>query len=1012
VTRRSQVDALKGHGAGRTLVDMVVCTHCGQENPDGFRFCGRCGAALDEAAPRELRKTVTVLFCDLTGSTSLGEQLDPEVVRATMRRYFEELRAILERHGGTVEKFIGDAVMAVFGVPRAYEDDALRAVRAALEMRRAVAGLGLEARIGINTGGVVAGEGDSLVTGDAVNVAARLEQNAEPGEVLIGAETRRLVRDAVQVEAVELTVKGKAEAIQAYRLLDVDPEAPAVARRLDSPFVGRALELQRLRDDFDGAVAERACHLFSLIGAPGVGKSRLVAEFLDRAAANVLRGRCLHYGEGITYWPLVEVVMQLGAEVDAVIGATPEETQLTFRKLLEAHALEHLLVVVFDDLQWGEPTFLDLVEHIADWSRGAPMLLLCIARPELLDVRPAWGGGKMNAASVLLEPLGREVDVLIENLLAGMPLDPEIRSRIVETADGNPLFVEEMIAMVAEDGDSELTVPPTIHALLQARLDRLGAGERAVIERGAVEGEVFHRSAVHELAPASVRPELGQHLLMLIRKEFIRPDQPTFPDDDAFRFRHLLIRDAAYAALPNEQRAELHERFADWIAQHRELLERDEIDGYHLEQAHRYRAELQPDDPRVPELGAKAAERLGAAGQGAANRGDMPAAVGLLSRAADLLPTDDSRRLELLTHLVHPLIDSGRFDEAGDAVRELEAAHDPRLRAYGRLFSSLVLITLGKVSSFESLARSAVEARSVLEGAGDERGLAEAAWAEAILHWIACRCLTALDGFERAADHAERAGDRALTAQAQAYAASALATGPTPASEAEPRLEALMAETRTSPVALGAVLLALARVVAMRGDLERANDLAQRGAEVLEECGQRVTSAARGSQARRFVARCEGRPEREERVLREGYDALEQLGERSFSSTLAILLAQLYCELEDEKEADRWLQLARERSNPNDVVNDVLIASVEGILHARRGAFDEAERLAQGAVALADPTDLYFMRADACWALGDVLVRAGRAEDARAPWELALAELESKEDRWGAERMRRLLAEL
>ncbi len=361
---------------------MAACPSCGSENTDGARFCSSCGASL--AAPertRESRKVVTILFCDLVGSTALGESTDPEALRARMRRYFEDLRAIIERHGGTVEKFVGDAVMAVFGIPVAHEDDALRAVRAASEMRVAIAEHGLEARMGINTGEVVVGgEGETLVTGDAVNVAARLEQAAAAGEALIGAETRLLVRDAVRVEAVEpLVLKGKSEPVEAFRLVEVLAGAESLARHPETPLVGRERERQRLWRDYDDAVADRTCRLFTLLGPAGIGKSRLVADFLERVgdSADVLRGRCLHYGEGITYWPLVEILIAIGVEPDSVIGSSPAETQLAYRRLLEARAVERPQVVVIDDLQWAEPVFTDLVEHIADLSRDAPIFLLC-----------------------------------------------------------------------------------------------------------------------------------------------------------------------------------------------------------------------------------------------------------------------------------------------------------------------------------------------------------------------------------------------------------------------------------------------------------------------------------------------------------------------------------------------------------------------------------------------------------------------------------------------------------
>jgi class 3 adenylate cyclase len=585
-----------------------------------------CAAPLGAVEPaREHRKVVTVLFCDLVGSTALGESTDPEALRARMRRYFEDLRVILERHGGTVEKFVGDAVMAVFGIPAAHEDDALRAVRAAVEMRAAVVTHGLEARIGINTGGVVVGgEGETLVTGDAVNVAARLEQAAGTGEILLGAETRLLVRGAVDLEAVApLSLKGKSAPVEAYRLLALVGDEP-VARHLDTPLVGRERERRRLWRDYEDAVADRTCRLFTLLGPAGIGKSRLVADFLERVSdeADVLRGRCLSYGEGITYWPLVEMLVAIGVEPGTVIGSSPPETQLAFRRLLEARASERPQVVVVDDLQWAEPVFVDLVEHVADLSRDAPIFLLCIARTELLDVRPGWGGGKLNQTTLLLEPLDEAgCAALMDALVTDVAVDDELRERIARASAGNPLYVEEMVAMVRDHGAGDVAVPPTIQALLQARIDSLDGDVRVVMERGAVEGEVFHRGTVAELAPEPVRPAVESHLATLVRKELIRSTSPMFPKDEGFRFRHLLIRDAAYESLPKATRAELHERFAGWLATH-DLVERDEIVGYHLEQAHRYRAELDPGDGAQLGLAARASEHLAAAGSGALGRAD------------------------------------------------------------------------------------------------------------------------------------------------------------------------------------------------------------------------------------------------------------------------------------------------------------------------------------------------------------------------------------------------------
>jgi class 3 adenylate cyclase len=386
----------------RKIAPVIRCPACNQENPDGFRFCGSCGAELVSApAPREVRKTVTVVFCDVTGSTAMGERLDPESTRRVMARYFDEMRAAIERHGGRVEKFIGDAVMAVFGIPVVHEDDALRAVRAAADMRDAQTrlndelerdwGVRIESRIGVNTGEVVTGEGDSIATGDAVNVAARLEQGAAPGETLLGESTHRLVRDAVTAEPVEaLAAKGKSQPVPAFRLTGLVEGAEFISRRLDSPLVGRDNELAQLQRAYDHAVSERVAYQFTLLGPAGIGKSRLVRELNDRADARMLAGRCLPYGEGITYWPLAEIE-PLSSEID--FEANRDEIALQARRILERMARERPLVVVFDDLQWAEPTFLDLVDHVTDLSRDAPILLICVARPDSSTFAPAGAAG-------------------------------------------------------------------------------------------------------------------------------------------------------------------------------------------------------------------------------------------------------------------------------------------------------------------------------------------------------------------------------------------------------------------------------------------------------------------------------------------------------------------------------------------------------------------------------------------------------------------------------------------
>ena len=740
---------------------MVTCPACASENPQGQKFCGECGTSLVVAARGlgEERKVVTTLFCDLVGFTATSETADPEDVDRMLAAYFAAARLEIEAHGGTVEKFVGDAVMAVFGIPVASEDDALRATRAAVELREVVHGLELEARIGINTGTVVAGEGDTLVTGDAVNVAARLEQSAGAGEILLGDDTLRLVRDAVSAEPVDLELKGKALAVRAHRLQALDASAAGVARQLERPMVGRARERDRLRADFTDVVESRTCRIFTLIGPAGIGKSRLVADFLEEVdgVAQVARGRALSYGEGITYWPLVEMLIQLGIEPGDAIRSSPGETQLATRAVLEGRAENGPLVLVIDDLQWAEPPMLDLVDHVADWARAAPILLLCVSRPELLDVRPQWAGGKLNATSILLEPLAaEEVDQLADALLDGLELDPGTRARILATAQGNPLFLEEMAALAREARET-VDVPPTIRALLQARLDTLDEDERTVIERGAVEGQVFHRGAVAALATDRRALDVPGRLVALVRKELVRPDRSSIAGDDAFRFRHLLIRDAAYEALPKAVRAELHERFAGWLAARAELVEQDEILGYHLEQASRYRAELDGSDPQGVVLARRAAEHLGRAGRAALERGDLHATQNLMSRAL-ALAGDPAARRRLIPDLADGLIETREHaDEVSRLLDELAAGdeHDHALEAALRIRSD-------PTGPLDALLAQLDESQSVLADAGDLVGLGRAECARGWVYWGACRMSDAHAAWRRAREHLRSAGSTLL----------------------------------------------------------------------------------------------------------------------------------------------------------------------------------------------------------------------------------------------------------
>jgi class 3 adenylate cyclase len=703
---------------------MAVCSACGQENPEFARFCLACAAPLQAQAAvgRNVRRTVTVVFSDVVGSTALGERLDPESLRKVMARYFDEMRSVLDRHGGTLEKFIGDAVMAVFGIPVLHEDDALRAVRAAAEMRAALIplndelerdrGVTIEVRVGVNTGEVVAGdsaEGQAFVTGDAVNVAARLEQAAQPGEILIGDSTYRLVRDAVAVEPVaSLSLKGKLERVPALRLLAL---SSGTGRRRTSPIVGRDRELEALDRAFEGVVSDGAGRLITVIGAPGVGKSRLVDEFLNGQSDDVtiVRGRCLSYGKGITFWPIKSMVSQAAGlsgeessqaaqqkiralmapagDADLIVERVAETIGVATTvaghrgstwavgRLFEELARRRPLLAVFDDIQWAEPTLLDLIEAVSGQLRQAKILLVCMARPDLLEVRPAWSAHVENATRLELRPLTTEgSEQLIANLLGASELGEEVLARITDTAEGNPFFVEEILAMLVDEGVlvrrkglveatgwSHVSLPRTIQALLAARLERLADEERAVLERGSVEGKVFHRGAVLELSRGTDRQHLDGWLRRLEQQELIQANRAQFPGEKAFRFRHQLLRDVTYESLTKAARTELHEEFAGWLERRagKRAEEFDEILGYHFEEAYRYQADLGPVDARGRALADRAANRLASAGLRAYARGDMWGAGDLLSRALGLLPGDSASRLRLQPRLDEALFDTG-----------------------------------------------------------------------------------------------------------------------------------------------------------------------------------------------------------------------------------------------------------------------------------------------------------------------------------------------------------------
>ncbi len=1063
---------------------MIACPSCGAQTADGARFCSNCGNALGAAAQpvSEVRKTVTVMFMDAVGSTGLGERADPESLRRVMTRYFDEIRTIVERHGGTVEKYIGDAVMAVFGVPVVHEDDALRAVRAAADIRDRLAaleaeferdrGIAISWRTGINTGEVVAGDagaGQRFVSGDAVNVAARLEQSAQAAEILLGTETYQLVRDAVTVEGAEPVVaKGKSKPVGAYRLIGLSatgatPGAGVTGRRQDSPMIGRLRQRRLLSEAFEQTVDERVCHLFTILGAAGVGKSRLVSEFLGSLGdgALVLHGRCLSYGEGITYWPIAEAIRQaawlveedddaamrtkLGQLIEnerdrgqvverigALLGrfagtGSAEETFWAVRTALESLARRQPLVLVLDDVHWAEPTLLDLIEHLADWTIDAPVLLLCVARQELLEARPGWGGGKSYATTLTLEPLNdAESQQLMVSLLGQVELGGVLVDKIAAAAEGNPLFVEEMIAMLIDSGIlvqtdgkwtaasalADVAVPPSIQALLAARLDRLPVPERAVIERGAVEGKVFHRGAVAELTSPDLRESVPVHLRSLSRKELVRPDRSDFAGDEGFRFRHLLIRDAAYSAMPKESRAELHARFAEWLERMAgdHVTEYEEILGYHLEQAYRYRAELGPLDDEGRRLGSEAARHLGASAERAAQRGDTNAALKLFRAAFDLTPEIAHERYRLAAGLGLALVASGDL-RAADALlaTEMERARvagDELGAAYIEVFRLDTQGTLGTVT-VEQVLRRSEELLAFFDKRGDSWGAMRAKFELARHHFFAGRALTA---HRLLMDMRSRYPAQVLPPMVSGMALASVFWGPTPVEQALAIVQGF--DVTGSRVIEAFVIRVAGGLRGLLGEFDAAREMLTRSMEFEVDLGRRPFADGIAGHFLGPMEMAAGNYDEAERVMLGAYERMTASGDTAFSSTVAGNLAALYIALGRWEDADRFAQATLDLAQPDDAEAQAQGWSALGRVQAARGELDQAQASAGRAVEVAEGTDYLERRGLVLSDFAEVLVTAGRMNEARDAFGRALENFEAKGATAHVDQTRKRLAEI
>ena len=1029
---------------------MQHCPDCNEENPDRFRLCGYCGAQLSQpVASEEVRKTVTVVFCDLKGFTSLGEKLDSESLREVLSAYFSAMRHVLERHGGTVEKYIGDAIMAVFGLPRLHEDDALRAVRAASEMGTALQelnlrleatwGMSLENRTGVSTGEVVAGDpaaGQRLATGDTVNVAARLEQAAPHGEVLIGETTFRLVKDAVTAEPMEpLELKGKSKRVPAYRLIGVG-RSEAITRRMDLPVVGRDEELGRLLEAFDRALGSSHCEVVTVLGQAGIGKTRLIEEFVRHVGerALVLRGRCLSYGEGITFWPIAEALRQAAgilpddqeeearAKLWSLVGAGREDVALrigslmgfgsggygkdellwSVRAVLETIGRRRPLVVIFDDIHWAEQIFLDVIEYLADTSDHVPLLILCAARHELLDECPGFLTGRDGANRIELQELSRrDIARVLGNLIGDLQLPGGLEDRILSVADGNPLFAEQMIPMLIDSGVireqggrwefaggyEDVPVPPNVSSLLASRLDRLIPLERTIVERAAVIGLEFEPAAVAALAlDGDAGADLAPPLSALCGKRLIRAADAGLRGE-GYQFSHLLVRDAAYDRLLKRTRARLHERFADWLLEisGNRVAELEEIIGYHLERSFLYRSELGPVDAHARSLGDRAARHLGVAGSRAMDRGDMPAAASMLQRAAGLLDEGHQDRPRLLLKAGEALTDVGELaaaEAALDAARNGAALlGDDAIGRAAELAGLQLRYTTDARSAQEGVVARVQELIPVLEEAADHHGLARAWRLLTYAHWTATRFGVAAEAAEQTIRHATQAGDEVMARRFAGALAISVLYGPTPAGEGVAYCEEVLSRAVEDRKASAITEVALAHLEAMRANFEVARARYRRSRALLEEFGWRHLAALTSLDSAP-VEILAGDLEEAEHELRKDYRTLEQMGERNYISTTAGMLAEVLYRQGRYQESATLASTCRELASPDDVASQFLWRCVQAKLFARDRQQKRSDALLTEALDLIGGSDWLDWQGNGFMDLAEVCRLGGRIADA------------------------------
>jgi class 3 adenylate cyclase/ATP/maltotriose-dependent transcriptional regulator MalT len=961
------------------------------------------------------RKLATVLFVDLVDSTALVAGADPEVARRRVTQFFEGVSHSVTTHGGIVEKFAGDAVLAAFGIPQAHEDDAERAVRAALSMLDSIHELGLDARVGVESGEVVVDDRDStFATGEAVTLAARLQQAAGAGEVLIGPHAYRLTSGRVKAEDVgPLDVKGFGERIWTWRVEGVLDGVP-VRAGIAAPLIGREAELELLENTYERAVRNRRAHLFTIYGDPGVGKSRLAREFIEGLeGATVLSGRALPYGESVTYWALAEMVKSAAGITDddpldiaveklresceneaiadllglasgvleAVKGErSQQEIAWAAREWVERMAHDLPLVLVFEDIHWAEDALLDLIEHLAEWVRDAPLLIVGLARAELLDVRPGWGGGRVRATAIELEPLGREEsEQLVEVLASNGTIDADALEALLDKTEGNPLFVEETVRMLDECEGRPLSefaerIPDTLQALIAARIDRLPPEEKTVLQRASVIGRTFWGGAIKELATEV--DELEAVLDTLLLREFVVPElRSSISGETAYRFKHVLIREVAYSGLSKSARADLHERFAHWLRQRagEELLE---IRAYHLEQAAALLAELDGGPP--PELAHEAAEALETAGRRSLAREANRSARKQLLRALELEPTLE-RRYQA-ARAAWRLGDMPVVSKEMERVRT-EAAEEGNRWCEARALAALAEVALNRDADVDEASRLAALALDVADP-NDYEPRFDALHVLNTGAWWRGR-LTDSERYAR--DQlalAQEAGRQDLEARAAVDLAGVYTARKDYDLAAPLFARALeLAEESGSIVARADALASAGNFAIYREDYDEAQRQLEAARALYEEAGV-ASLLGRVLYRLAVVAWHQDDLDRAERLSRDSIRTLTPLGDRGTLCESQRRLAEVLLAKGKLDEAERYAEEALETVGQQDMSSRSTTRGTLARVRVAQGRFDDAEKLLREAVDIIDETEYCAFGSETFETLAQLLRERGREEEA------------------------------